>query len=125
MNELDKKIREALREEDAEIFEDFGGEPSMLDMVIDIYRGRHRWLVLLTTFWALVFFVLGILSAVKFFTTEEPRDMLLWAIGFIFCMSAVSMLKVWFWMELNKNAITREIKRLELQIARLAARIKD
>ena len=74
MNELDKKIREALREEDAEIFNDYGGEPSMLEMVFDIYRGRHRWLVLLTTFWALVFFVLAIVAAVKFFTTEEPRD---------------------------------------------------
>jgi len=27
-------------------------------------------------------------------------------------------------MEMNKNALTREIKRLELQIARLASRIK-
>ena len=125
MNELDKKIREALREEDAEIFEDFGGEPSMLEMVFEVYRGRHRWLVALTTFWALVFFALAVLSAIRFFTTEDSRDMLLWAIGFIFCMAAVSMLKVWFWMELNKHAITREIKRLELQIARLAARIKD
>ena len=125
MNELDKKIRDALREEDAEIFDDIGGEPSMLEMVFETFRGKHRWLVLLTMFWTLVFFVLGVLAAVQFFTREDPREMLLWAIGFIFCMSAVSMLKVWFWMELNKNAITREIKRLELQIARLAARIKD
>ena len=124
MNELDKKIRDALREEDAEIFDDIGGEPSMLEMVFETFRGKHRWLVLLTMFWTLVFFVLGVLSAVQFFTREDAREMLLWAIGFIFCMSAVSMLKVWFWMELNKNAITREIKRLELQIARLAARIK-
>ncbi len=124
MNELDKKIRDALREEDAEIFDDIGGEPSMLEMVFETFRGKHRWLVLLTMFWTLVFFVLGVLSAVQFFTREDPREMLLWAIGFIFCMSAVSMMKVWFWMELNKNAITREIKRLELQIARLAARIK-
>ena len=125
MNELDKKIREALRAEDAEIFNDYGGEPSMLELVFETFRGRHRWLNVLAVFWTLVFLVLAILTAVKFFTTEDPRDMLLWAIGFLFCMSAVSMLKVWFWMELNKNAITREIKRLELQIARLAARLKD
>jgi len=28
-----------------------------------------------------------------------------------------------YWMELNKNAVTREVKRLELEIARLAARL--
>lgn len=125
MNELDKKIKEALRQEDAEFFEDMGGEPSVFEMIIETFRGKHWWLSVLTFFWTLVFLVLGILSAVKFFNTDDSRDMMMWALAFIFCMMAVSMLKMWFWMELNKNAITREIKRLELQIARLAARIKE
>ncbi len=124
MNELDKKIKEALRQEDAELFEDLGGEPSVFEMIIDTFRGKHWWLSVLTFFWTLVFMVLGILSAVRFFKTDDSRDMMMWALAFIFCMMAVSMLKMWFWMELNKNAITREIKRLELQIARLASRIK-
>ena len=125
MNELDKKIKEALRQEDAELFEDLGGEPSVFDLVIDTFRGKHWWLTVLTIFWSLVFFVLAILSAVRFFKTDDSRDMMMWALAFIFCMMAVSMMKIWFWMEMNKNAITREIKRLELQIARLAGRIKD
>ncbi len=125
MSELDDKIREALRTEDAELLDRVGGEPSMFELVMETFRGRHRWLVLLTVFWSLVFFVLAIVTAVKFFTTEDSRDMMLWALAFVFCMSAVSMMKVWFWMELNKNAIMREIKRLELQIAQLAARVKD
>ncbi len=125
MNELDKKIREALRKEDAELFEDFGGEQSMFDMVMETFRGRHRWMAMLGVFWTLVFMVLFILAAIKFFNAEANRDMLMWAAACIVCMSAVSMMKVWYWMELNKNAVTREIKRLELQIARLAARIKD
>ena len=58
--------------------------------------------------------------------SRSPYDrvMLLWAAACVVCMSGVSMMKVWYWMELNKNAVTREIKRLELQIARLAGRIK-
>jgi len=32
------------------------------------------------------------------------------------------MLKMYFWMEINKNVMLREVKRLELQVARLAAR---
>ncbi len=73
----------------------------------------------------LVFLVLGILAAVKFFGAESTRDIVMWAAACILCMSAVSMLKVWYFLEINKNAVTREIKRLELQIARLAGRIKD
>ena len=125
MNELNKKIKEALREEDAEMFEEFGSEPSIFEMLMETFRGRHRWLVFLTMFWTIVFLVLGVLSVIRFFRAEELRDLLMWAAASAFLLSGVSMMKVWFWMELNKNAITREIKRLELQIARLAGRIKD
>ncbi len=125
MNELDRKIREALRQEDAELFESFGGEQSMLEMVADVFRSRHRWLVVITMFWTLVFFVLSIVSAVRFFSADATRDLVMWAAVCVICLSAVSLLKTWFWMEMNKNALTRAITRLELQIARLAARIKD
>ncbi len=125
MNELDRKIRETLRKEDAEIFDDLGGEPSVFEMLMETCRGRHRWLNILGAFWTLVFLVLGILAAVKFFGAESTRNIVMWAAACILCMSAVSMLKVWYFLEINKNALTREIKRLELQIARLAGRIKD
>lgn len=125
MNELDDKIREALRNEDADLFDDFGGELSMFAMVIETFRGKHRWLVMISIVWSLIFLVLGVLAAVKFFNATDERDLLMWAGASLICWSAVSMLKIWFWMELNKNAVTREIKRLELQIAKLASRIKD
>ena len=125
MNELDRKIQEALRKEDAELFEDFGEEPSVFEMLIETCRGRRRWLNILGAFWTLVFLVLGILAAVKFFNAEATREIVMWAAACILCMSAVSMLKVWYFLEMQRNAITREIKRLELQIARLAGRIKN
>jgi len=125
MNKLDKKIKEALRQEDAELYEDLDGEPSVFEMMAEAFQGRHWWLNALTFFWTLVFFVLAIVSAVKFFNTQDTNTAMMWAIAFIFCMMAVAMLKMWFWMELQKNAVTREIKRLELQIARLASRLKE
>ncbi len=125
MNELDKKIREALSKEDAEFYKDFGDEPSMFEMVMETFRGKYRWMVIVAVFWTLVFIVLFILAANRFFNADATRDMLMWAAACVVCWSAVFMMKVWYWMELNKNALTREIKRLELQIARLAARIKD
>ena len=125
MNELDKKIQEDLRKEDAELTEDFGSEPSIFEMLMETFRGRHRWLVFLTMFWTIVFMVLAVLSVIRFFRADETRDLLLWAAASAFFLSGVSMMKVWYWMEINKNAITREIKRLELQIVRLAGRIKE
>lgn len=40
----------------------------------------------------------------------------------LLAMIAVAMLKMHFWMEMNKNVTLREIKRLELQVARPATR---
>lgn len=125
MKELDKKIREALRKEDAELYEEFDEEPSVIEMLMETCRGRRRWLNVLGAFQTLVFVVLGISSAVKFFGAESTREIVMWAGACILCMTAVSMLKIWFFLEMNRNALTREIKRLELQIARLAGRIKD
>ncbi len=124
MNVLDDKIREALQQEDAELFEDVGSEPSIFEMLMETCRGRHRWLNMLGAFWTLVFLVLGIVAAVKFFSAQSTRDIVMWAAACIVCVSAVSMLKIWYFLEIHKNVLTREIKRLELQIARLAGRLK-
>lgn len=125
MSELDKKIRETLRSQDAELFKEFDTEPSLFELLSEACRGRHRWLNLLGAFWTLVFLILGIVAAVRFFRAESTRDLVMWAAGCILCMSAVSMLKIWYFLEMHKNAVTREIKRVELQIARLAGRIKN
>jgi|GEM_PF-3584282 len=35
----------------------------------------------------------------------------------------IGLIKIWYWMELNRNTVLREIKRLELQVAHLAGRV--
>lgn len=124
MSELDDKIREALSGQDAELFDEYSDEPSMVSMVFEVFRGRHRWLVLWMWLVSVAMLIFGIVAVVQFFKVETTREMIAWAIGFLTCLSAVSMLKVWFWMEMQKNSITREVKRLELQIARLAQRLE-
>jgi hypothetical protein len=46
----------------------------------------------------------------------------LWSVGAVITMLGVAMLKMYFWMEVNKNIVLREVKRLELQVARLSMR---
>ncbi len=82
-------------------------------------------MVLMVWVYIFVFFGLTIMTAVQFFKVETTREMIAWAIGFVFCINAVAMLKMWYFMEMNKNAVTREVKRLELQIARLAKRLSE
>lgn len=48
-----------------------------------------------------------------------------WATGFVVCAIAIAMMKVWYWLELNKNSLAREIKRLELELANLSRRLSS
>ena len=123
MKDIDDKIRQALRAEDADLFDEVEGEQSLHQMVMETFRGRKRWIVLMAISVGIMFMGLAVLCAVQFFGAETTKQMIAWSIGFVFAFSAVTAMKVWYWMELNKNAIKREIKRLELQIARLAGRL--
>ena len=46
--------------------------------------------------------------------------MIAWSTAFVWGVLTIVLMKIWFWLEINKNGLTREIKRLELQIAHLS-----
>ncbi len=121
--EIDALIRDALSEEEAAHFDQLG-EPSLTEMVTDLYRGRNRWLVVITSVVIVVFFGLALYTGWRFYHAPEVREMLLWGGACFFCFMAVMGNKLWHWMEMERNAIVREIKRLELQVAHLAAELK-
>ena len=123
--ELDKKIREALRKDDDELFQEIGEEPGIFEMLAETFRGRHRWLNMVGAALTLIFLAMGTVSAVAFFRAEGTRDLVMWAAVCVVCISAVAMLKVWYWLEIQRIVVMREIKRVELQIVRLAVRIRD
>jgi K+ transporter len=125
MKNIDDTIRDALRAEDRELFEEFGGEQSLFDMVVESFRGRNLWIKIGMFFNILVFTVLAVVAAIQFFGADTTRGMIGWATGFLFCCLGTMMMKLWWWAQMDKNCLTREIKRLELQIARLAARMKE
>jgi hypothetical protein len=121
MNDIDELIKQALCEDDARWFNELE-EQSMREMVVESFRGKMRWLVVLVYFWIGTFALLAVISGIQLLRTEDPRIMLLMAVGFLFCCVSLAMLKVWYWIELSKKATIREMKRIELQLARLSAR---
>ncbi len=121
--EIDALIRDALSQEEAAHYDRLG-EPSVSEMLTDLFRGRNRWLIVLTSAVTVAFFGMAICSGWRFYHAPELRDMMRWGAVFFFCVMAVIANKTWSWMEMERNAITREIKRLELQVASLAAELR-
>lgn len=120
MTDLDAKIRDALKAEDADLF---GDEPGLPAMVAESFRSRNRWLVWVVWVSIFIFTAIAGWTAYRFFTAETIDAKLEWGLIVALAMLSVVMLEQWYWMELQKNTVVREVKRVELQIARLAGRL--
>lgn len=123
MDNLDKQIRDALNPEDRELI----GEPEeglrADQLMLATFRTRNRFLTALAFVYTFAFMGLAIWCAVRFFGATETKHQLAWGFAFSFCMMAVAMLKMWFWMEMQRIAVTREVKRVELLTAKLLERL--
>jgi len=119
MNDLDDKIRKALNTNDAQMLGNPNEGLRLDQQVIAVFRQCNRLMNTIAIVFTFVFMGLGIYCVVRFFDTDVTKELLAWGFGFSMCMIAVSMLKMWFWMEMQRVAITREVKRVELLTARL------
>jgi len=123
-DDTDRLIREALEQEDVKFAAD-AGDASMIELLVATFRGRHRWLATGAATANLVLLVAGILSGLRFLRSDDQREMLIWGAAALFCFGAVTAIKIWYWLEMYRLAITREIKRVELRVIQLARRIEQ
>lgn len=120
MKDIDELITRSLTDDEATDFNRLG-EQGMFEKIAETFRGKSRVLALLVVFYKVLVAGVAIYAIVQYFGATEVQQQILWSSLAIICVISAGILKIWFWMELNKNAVMREIKRLELQVARLSA----
>lgn len=121
MSKLDQAIRQALSAEDAAFLAKFEDQ-SPFQEALGTFSGKWGAMNLFAAIITFAVFGAAIYCATNAFNAAAVRETVLWSAAALLAMIAVAMLKMYFWMEMNKNVTLREIKRLELQVARLAAR---
>ena len=121
---IDKLIKETLTEQEAKFYDELD-EQNVLEMIFGLFRGKNKWLLIMMNLVTVIFFGLFIYCLVQFFNVEATKDLLKWGLGSIVFLIGVSMLKVFAWMQMDKNAIMRELKRLELQVSSLSGKISE
>jgi hypothetical protein len=121
--DIDELIKQALTEEESEHLKLLHKEQNVFEELLASFEGTRKWLSVYVTVVIFVVFGLSIYSLVQFLSVEGTREMILWGAATGGSLLIVTMLKVWYWMQMDRNAIIREIKRLELQIAALKKQI--
>ena len=124
IEDIDKLIKETLTEEEAKFYDELE-EQNIWQMMFGIFKGKNSWINIVISIVQLLWFVLFIYCTVQFFNTEETNELIKWGIFGTLSIMASSMLKFYTWMQMDKNALLREIKRLELQVSSLSGKISD
>ena len=116
MKELDDLIKETLSKEEAKFYEELE-EKNLFGKITDVYKGKMGWVAITMNIVHLLFFVFFVYSVVEFFNAESTRDMMVWCSAGFLSMIFMAMLKLYVWMQMDKNDILRELKRIERQIS--------
>ncbi|WP_298759894.1 DUF6768 family protein [uncultured Psychroserpens sp.] len=122
MEDIDQLIKDTLTQEEAKFYDSLE-EQNVLGMIWGLFRGKNKWILILMNIMTLLFFGLFVYCVVQFFDTTETNELIKWGLGSLVFLLGVSMLKVFAWMQMDKNALIREIKRLELQVSSLSGKL--
>ena len=119
---IDELIKEALTEEEIKFYDNLD-EQNVFQMLGGVFQGKNKWIMVLMNFVMLI--VLGFLvySVIQFFNTDVTNDLIIWSLAIVTLLLMISMLKLFIWMQMDKNSVKREIKRIELQISTLSTKI--
>jgi len=124
IEDIDKLIKETLTQEEAKFYEDLD-EQNLFQMMGGLFHGKMKWIMIIVNISMVGFFACFIYCAIQFFDTDVTNELIKWSVLGAFCMMAISMLKMFAWMQMDKNGIIREIKRLELQVSILSTKLSN
>lgn len=120
--QIDQLIKATLSQEEFELYEALD-EQNIFQSLIGIFKGKNKWIMYVMNIMTLIFFTLFLYCLIMFFKTDITNELIQWGIGIVVFLLALSMLKLFAWMQMDKKALIREIKRLELQVASLSGRM--
>jgi len=122
MEEIDQLIKETLSKEEAAFYDSLE-EQNNFEMIAGLFKGKNAWFLITTNIMIIVFLALFIYCCIQFFTVESAEELMKWGFGCLAFLLSVSILKIYAWMQMDKNAILREMKRLELQVMSLSGKL--
>jgi len=95
-------------------------EYSLIGMLGDFYSKKMLSIVILIWSMGIIFMAGAVYSAIQFFHTDNTKTEILYGVLFLTFIQWVGLLKIFAWQIISRNSIKREIKRLELRIAKLS-----
>jgi hypothetical protein len=123
MRDLDRIIDEAIGEEEHDLLRRIGEEPSFFKQAFGIFGGRMGWVNILLSVVLMLFFLAGVWTTLMFFAADNPVAQLRWGLPAVVLLLTALILKMMMWPTLQTNRMLRELKLIQLQLARNTVRV--
>lgn len=122
---LDDEICKALTVEDQRLLAELNEEPPLFEVAIRSMSDRYRFFNGVGAGLLVILVAFGVISLWQFYHATELKQIVGWSLATMYCVTTIGMVKIWFWILINRHDTTREVKRLELQVARLAEAVQQ
>ncbi|WP_199883002.1 DUF6768 family protein [Pseudoalteromonas sp. T1lg75] len=110
---LEQQIKSELAQERQQLDGILSRDEGLFARLGQTYQGSMRRWVWLSTLLALIATAAFIYCGYRFYIATEVGDQIFWAVWFIVGLMVQIAVKLWIFMEMNRNSIIREIKRTE------------
>lgn len=120
MPNVDELIDEAIDAEERELLRSIGDEPGFVERMLGMTGPEIVWMVWVMMIAQTLIFVGGFYAAWMFFEASEPVTQLRWGLPAVVLLLMALLIKLAVPPAIQTKRLMRELKRLELQIARIA-----
>lgn len=121
---IDEKIKRELENDSRELDEILVDDEGLFERMSGSFKGGMKHWVILIYLVAVVVGVLFLWTGYRFFISTELKDQIFWGVSFVVALNMQGFIKQWIFMETNRNSIMREVKRVEVAVARLSAKME-
>ncbi|MEO6218511.1 MAG: DUF6768 family protein [Sphingomonas sp.] len=118
MRDVDTLIDEALDAEERDLLRSIGEEQGFITQIFGVFRGRMGWVSMVMMSAQAVIFVGGVWAAWRFYEADDTLTALRWGLPAAVLLMTSTMIKTALFPTIHTNRLMRELKRIELQIAR-------
>lgn len=122
MADLDNRLRAALSADDEAFLDTLEKERGLFAQIGESFRGPMRTMTVIANVAVLIATAIGLWSVWQMFQADTTRGLILWAAAAWAAWTLQIGLKQWIWSRIQTLSVLRELKRLELRLARIEER---
>ena len=120
MTSIDDKIKQALSDEYNQLIsENDKIDANPFKQMRIGFKGKMGWMYIMVIAFGALMTLLSIYAIYSFYHETEMKSLIGWGVTIIVTVLLTQITKMWYWSELGRNRVIREIKMLELQLAQV------